>query len=42
LEGVIWRNLEDKASRFDQDTAAMEANYIEAMAEVLPGLRKAG
>lgn len=41
LEGVIWKNIEEKAARFDTDTAAMEANYIQAMAEVLPGLRKA-
>lgn len=41
LEGVIWRNLEEKAARFDTDTAAMEVNYIQAMAELLPGLRKA-
>lgn len=36
LEGVIWENVKRKQAQWERDTAIQEANYIEAMRDILP------
>jgi superfamily II DNA or RNA helicase len=36
LEGVIWDNVQEKQAGWQRDTSLMEAEYIEAMKELLP------
>jgi|GEM_PF-2583956 len=31
LEGVVWKNVQEKQQRYDRDTKIMERNYLEAM-----------